>query len=97
MKTVMLAMMLALTALSVALSSALATDPNASKPTQTAPTEMPAASETKGVSAAQDSNKDGRRGQLEDIMSLCDVAPPCPSGCSVDAASRNKCVEWPRP
>ena len=36
------------------------------------------------------------RGPAEDVKSVCDVAPPCPSGCVADAAS-NKCTEWQGP
>ena len=38
----------------------------------------------------------GTRGQAEDMKSVCNVAPPCPSGCSADPVS-HKCTEWQGP
>ena len=101
MKTMTLAMMLVLSAvlgLTFGLTSisqpAFATEPAPSKSTRTGSADSPTAAQKR--SADQDLTEVGRRGQLEDMMSLCDVAPPCPSGCSVDATS-HKCVEWPGP
>ena len=37
----------------------------------------------------------GTRG-AEDTKSVCDVAPPCPSGCIADPAT-HKCTEWQAP
>ena len=102
MKTLMFAMMLALTAVSGVLTlaltslsgSAFAADPGSSKPTQAAPPDSPTAAQKRP--GDQDLTEVGKRGQLEDMMSLCDVAPPCPSGYAVDATS-HKCAEWPGP
>ena len=109
MKTLIFAMMLAVTVVSGVLTlgltalshSAFATDPGPSKPTH-APADISAGAGSvapgtaQSRSAVEDPAEVGERGQLEELMSLCDVAPPCPSGCTVDAVSR-KCIEWPGP
>ena len=43
-----------------------------------------------------DPGRPGTRGQAEDMKSVCNVAPPCPSGCSADPVS-HKCTEWQAP
>jgi hypothetical protein len=106
MKRLMRAAMLALTGVATVLTfaagSALATDPPSSSAAQTSPADPAAVSKTpdastrQGASATEDRTGVGERGQLEDMMSFCDVAPPCPSGCTVDAVS-HKCTEWPGP
>ena len=50
----------------------------------------------KGRPPPPDPGRPGTRGQAEDMKSVCDVAPPCPSGCTLDAAS-HKCTEWQAP
>ena len=111
MKTFILALLLALTAASSILtvavssvtSSVFAADRDANKPAQAAPTDAPAAPRTlvpqgtaQSASATENLTENGKRGQLEDLMSVCYVAPPCPSGCTADAVS-HKCIEWPGP
>ena len=111
MKTLIVALVLSLIAasgiLTVAVSSVtssvFAADRGVNTPAQAAATDAPAVARTivpqgaaQSSSAAENLTENGTRGQLEDLMSLCDVAPPCPSGCTADAVS-HKCVEWQGP
>ena len=82
--------------------SAFAADAQSDKSALTVPKEGAAPSgalapdSPKGASQGQDSTDVAGRGQLEEMMSVCGVSPPCPSGCAVDAVS-HKCTEWPAP
>lgn len=40
----------------------------------------------------KDLSAGGARGQLEEMMSFCDVTPPCPASCNEDAAAK-MCVD----
>ena len=55
----------------------------------------PAAS-SKSPAAEDDMTVGGTRGQLEETISVCDVAPPCPTGCKPDSTGKS-CIEKSKP
>jgi hypothetical protein len=78
---------------------ACAADPTSEASTQVAPTQTaPRDSKDEVVPPPTTRNfaRGGNRGRIEELMSFCDVDPPCPAGCKV-AESGNVCVEKPDP